>query len=216
MSRADLLRILGGCRSRPTGAIAGLASRLLAGRPLGPFRYEGRRGTTRRTSCPTSTGASCAGCTCSRLDQPRGRSAPRTRSTCGSPGRPVVRAPLPDRLRLCLGSGAIAKRSYPTGTEYFFDYGVVARQVATLGCGRSRGRTPSIRNAEHRLHRVGELRSRAWRPYYPNPAFDERTGRDLRWGAGHRGRLHGRAHPGRGGARAATRTRAPRSTSRAC
>jgi hypothetical protein len=84
----------------------------------------------------------------------------------------------------CLGSAAVRPRRDPTCTEYFIDYGVMARSLFTAGLRpfpRERVPAPPYRS-------IGGIESehfdpRGWRPDYPNPAFDDRTERDVRWGA---------------------------------
>ena len=78
----------------------------------------------------------------------------------------------------------MAKRSYQTGHEYFVDYGVMARSALTLGLVPARWEA----SEDPDLPSIGFIDSKTfdpvgWRPDYPNPAFDERTPRDIRWGA---------------------------------
>lgn len=186
MSRADLLRILERVPLTADGRYRGLASRLLAGRPLGPFRYEGRRSDDPEDLVPHQHRRELRGLyvLAAWTNHADVRAPNSLDMWVTEGGRSFVRHYLID-FGSCLGSGAIAKRAYPTGTEYFFDYGVQSRQVATLGL-----RPFAWENAvDPEMPGIGYIESanfdpRAWRPYYPNPAFDERTGRDLRWGAG--------------------------------
>jgi hypothetical protein len=97
-------------------------------------------------------------------------------------GRSFVRHCLIDFSAL-LGAGPRGKRAYPTGTEYYVDYGVMARETATLGL------MPFAweRSVDPEMPAVGFIESQVfdpagWRPDYPNPAFDDRTERDIRWG----------------------------------
>jgi len=76
------------------------------------------------------------------------------------------------------------RREYSSGFEYYFDYGVMVKQTATLGLMQPRWFAVQDPN----IPEIGFMESRvfdpaAWRPDYPNPAFDERTLRDIRWGA---------------------------------
>jgi hypothetical protein len=71
-----------------------------------------------------------------------------------------------------------------SGTEYYVDANVILRELSSLGFARFAWEDiedPQIRS-------VGVFESAIfdplhWRPDYPNPAFDERTVRDVRWGA---------------------------------
>src|SRR5205823_5283398 len=67
---------------------------------------------------------------------------------------------------------------------YFFDYGGIATRFATLALPRRRWEYAT----DPGLPSVGFIESAVfdpehWRPFIPNPAFDERTGRDILWGA---------------------------------
>src|SRR5207249_3571782 len=84
-----------------------------------------------------------------------------------------------------LGSSALPiKRDYETGFEYYLDFGTVARQAPTLGLYKAKWEgvvdpeIPAVGFVESKVFDPGD-----WRPDFPNPAFDERTERDVRWGA---------------------------------
>jgi hypothetical protein len=75
-------------------------------------------------------------------------------------------------------------RSPQTGGEYFVDWGVMAGSLVTLGMRRMAWE----RAVDPRMPSIGYIEAAnfdpgTWRPDYPNPAFDERTLRDIRWGA---------------------------------
>lgn len=185
MGRAELLAILERVPRTADGRYRAVASRLLAGRPLGPFRYAGRRRDDPEDLVPHEHRRELRGLyTLAAWTQHADVRAPNTLDMWVTEGgRSFVRHHLID-FGSCLGSGAIAKRAYPTGTEYFFDYGVMAGQVATLGLRPFAWEDA----ADPGLPSIGYLESAnfdpgQWRPYYPNPAFDERTERDERWGA---------------------------------
>jgi hypothetical protein len=98
-------------------------------------------------------------------------------------GRSFVRHHLIDFSAL-LGAGANGKRAYPTGTEYYVDAGVMAREITTLGLRPFAWE----RSVDPNIPAVGFVEGEVfdparWRPDYPNPAFDARTDRDVRWGA---------------------------------
>ncbi len=185
MDRADLLRILDRVPHGPGGRFRALASRLLAGRPLGPFEYVGRRRDDPEDLVPHEHRRELRGlwtiAAWTNHADVRGPNSLDMWVTEG--GRAFVRHHLID-FGSCLGSGAVAKRSYATGGEYFVDYGIMATRVPTLGLVPFRWERavdpdmPSIGFIDARTFDPG-----TWRPDYPNPAFDERTVRDIRWGA---------------------------------
>src|SRR5262249_53464538 len=97
-------------------------------------------------------------------------------------GRSFVRHYLID-FGSILGSGALEAHAYPTGTEYYFDYPIIVRQVATLGLHPFKWESV----VDPHMPSVGFIGAKVfdpedWKPDYPNPAFDDRTARDIRWG----------------------------------
>lgn len=185
MTRDDLARILERLPRTADGRFRGLASRLLAGRPLGPFQYTGRRRDDPEDLVPHQHRRELRGlyALAAWTNHADVRAPNSLDMWVTEGGRSFVRHYLID-FGSCLGSSAVAKRAYPTGTEHFFDYGLLARQVATLGLAPF-----AWENAvDPGMPSVGYIESanfdpKRWRPYYPNPAFDERTERDMRWGA---------------------------------
>jgi hypothetical protein len=99
-------------------------------------------------------------------------------------GRSFVRHYLID-FGSTLGSSALPrKRDYETGFQYYLDYGAIARQTVSLGLYREKWESVM----DPQIPAVGFIESHVfdpsdWRPDYPNPAFDEKTDRDARWGA---------------------------------
>ncbi len=177
--------VLGKLPRGADGTVRALASRLLPGTPLGPFEYRGRRRDDPEDLVPHQHRRELRGlwtiAAWTNHADVRGPNSLDTWVTEG--GRSFVRHFLID-FGSCLGSGALAARSYPTGGEYFVDYGVMAKSALTLGLA------PFAWESVEDPHypSIGFIESRAfdpanWRPDYPNPAFDERTGRDVRWGA---------------------------------
>jgi hypothetical protein len=185
MDRAFLSRILDQVPRGPDGRFRALASRLLSGRLLGPFEYEGRRRDDPEDLIPHQhrrelRGLWAMAAWTNHVDV-RGPNSLDVWAT--ENGRSFVRHYLID-FGSCLGSGSIVKREYLAGSEYFLDYGVIGRQLVTLGLRPF----PWERAVDPDLPSIGFIDSEtfdpdAWRPEYPNPAFDERTERDIRWGA---------------------------------
>ncbi|HKQ57229.1 MAG TPA: hypothetical protein VJY35_05120 [Candidatus Eisenbacteria bacterium] len=185
MDRAYLLRILDKVPRGADGRYRALASRLLSGRPLGPFEYAGRRRDDPEDMIPHQHRRELRGLwtIAAWTNHVDVRSPNSLDMWVTENGRSFVRHHLID-FGSSLGSGATAKRAYRAGTEYYVDYGVMARQLVTLGLrpyGWERAVDPEMPS-------IGFIDSDTfdpdgWRPEYPNAAFDERTGQDIRWGA---------------------------------
>jgi hypothetical protein len=185
ITREFLEQVLKRVRRGADGSIRCLASRLLKGKPLGPFEYSGRRRDDPEDLIPHQHRRELRGlwtiAAWTNHADVRGPNSLDMWVTDG--GRSFVRHHLID-FGSTLGSGAVAKRSYQTGTEYFIDYGVSARSLVALGL-----RPFDWEDAvDPDLASIGYIEAanfepRIWRPDYPNPAFDERTERDIRWGA---------------------------------
>jgi len=185
MTRDFLERMLGRLPRRPDGTVRAVASRLLAGLPLGPFEYRGRRRDDPEDLIPHQHRRELRGlwtiAAWTNHADVRGPNSLDVWVTEG--GRSFVRHHLID-FGSCLGSGALAARAYPTGGEYFVDWGVAARSALTLGLAPFAWE----KVVDPGLPALGFIEADAfdpegWRPDYPNPAFDERTARDVRWGA---------------------------------
>lgn len=83
-----------------------------------------------------------------------------------------------------LGSGAFQAKIPSAGHEYLFDFKPALRQILTLGLA-----VPAWQRVKYPgIPSVGNFESksfdpRAWKPNYPNPAFDLRTAEDTYWAA---------------------------------
>jgi len=185
MGREFLERLLERVRREPDGSYRAMASRLLAGKPLGPYEYSGRRRDDPEDLIPHEHRRELRGLwtICAWTGHADSRAPNSLDMWVNEDGRSFVRHYLID-FGSCLGSGAIAKRSYQTGHEYFVDYGVMARSAVTLGLVPAKWES----SVDPELPSIGFIDSKTfdpkgWRPDYPNPAFDERTPRDIRWSA---------------------------------
>jgi hypothetical protein len=185
LDRAFLLRVLDHVPRGADGRHRAVASRLLSGRSLGPFQYTGRRRDDPEDLIPHQHRRELRGlwvmaAWTNHIDV-RGPNSLDMWVT--ENGRSFVRHHLID-FGACFGSGSIIKREYLAGSEYFIDCKVIGRQLVTLGLRPFRWEAavdpdlPSIGFIDSDTFDPG-----TWRPEYPNPAFDERTERDIRWGA---------------------------------
>jgi len=184
LTQEVLDRVLSRVAQNVDGSYRGMASRLLKGKPLGPFEYRGRRTDDPEDLVPHEHRRELRGmwpiCAWVNHADCRGPNSLDLWVTAG--GRSFVRHHLID-FGSCLGSAAVAARSPQTGSEYFVDYGVIARSLLTLGLARS-GWEETV---DPELPSIGFIEGfdfdpGSWRPDYPNPAFDERTTRDIVWG----------------------------------
>jgi hypothetical protein len=185
MTQESLTQLFSRVRREPDGTYRAVASRLLAGKPLGPFAYNGRRKDDPEDLVPHQHRRELRGLwtLCAWLGHADSRGPNSLDMWVQAGGRSFVRHHLID-FGSCLGSGALEKRSYQTGHEYFVDYGTMTRSALTLGLVPARWEA----SEDPELPAIGFIDSktfnpRSWRPDYPNPAFDERTTRDIRWGA---------------------------------
>jgi len=184
-TRAYLEKILARVDRAPDGSYPCLTSRYLAGKALGPFEYRGRRKDDPEDLIPHELRRELRGLwtVCAWLNHADSR-GPNSLDVWVTEGdRSFVRHYLMD-YNAILGAGGTGARSYPTGSEYDLDFGVMSRQMLTVGLVPFDWE-PSV---DPHVPAVGFVESKTfdpvgWRPDYPNPAFDERTDRDVRWGA---------------------------------
>jgi hypothetical protein len=169
----------------PDGGYRAVASRFIAGKPLGEFEYSGRRKDDPEDLIPHELRRELRGLwtinSWVHHDDCASRNTLDMWVTDG--GRSFVRHHLID-FNGILGAASIDKHSYRSGAEYLLDYGVAFKNTVTAGL--IPGRWESY--VDPRMPSVGYYESKTfdpagWRPFLPNPAFDERTLRDIRWGA---------------------------------
>jgi len=162
-----------------------LASRFLDGKPIGPFKYYDRRKDDPEDLVPHEMRRELRGMwtVCAWLNHADSRGPNSLDTWVKGRDRSFVRHHLID-FGAILGSSSSGKRAYATGTEYYVDYGVSGRALVTLGVMPFAWEPvvdpeiPSVGFVEAK-----EFDPSNWRADYPNPAFDERTERDSRWGA---------------------------------
>lgn len=185
MTEADIDDLLSHVAKTPDGRYRALTSRLLKGQPLGPFLYEGRRQDDPEDLIPHELRRELRGLWVVEawLNNADARAANSLDMWVEDGGRSFVRHYLID-FNGCLGAGSVMEKTPPSGSEYDVDYGAMARSALTLGLTRFPWESmptvppPCIGNFD-----VRTFDAESWRPDYPNPAFDARTLRDIRWGA---------------------------------
>ena len=185
ISAAFIDELLRGVPRQPDGSYRVIASRYLPGKPLDEWRYEGRRAGDQEDMVPHELRREIRGlwtiCAWINHTDCSARNTLDTYVTDG--GRSFVRHNLLD-FSGCLGSESIAEQPLRSGHEYWVDFRTAATALATLALPPFKWET----SVDPQLPSVGFIDSRtfdpgAWRPYLPNPAFDQRTERDIKWGA---------------------------------
>jgi hypothetical protein len=185
MTPAYLAQILSRVAREPDGRYRCNASLYLKGKPLGPFAYRGRRRDDPEDRIPHELRRELRGLwtMCAWVNHADSRGPNSLDMWVTENGRSFVRHHLMD-FNAILGAGAIGPRARSTGTEYYVDFGVMGGEAATLGLKPFAWEA----SVDPQMPSVGSIESARfdpalWRPDYPNPAFDERTERDIRWGA---------------------------------
>jgi hypothetical protein len=184
MTEAFLDQLLEGVPRYPDGTYRAVASRFLSGEPLGEWEYHGLRDDEPEDRVPHEHRREIRGLWA--INAWLNHTDCSARNTIDmwvtDGGRSFVRHHLID-FSGCLGSGSIDKQSPRNGHDNLFDYGAIAVALSTLGLHR-----PGWEDAEDpNLPSVGFIDSKTfepatWKPFLPNPAFDERTDRDVAWG----------------------------------
>ena len=160
-------------------------SRLLDGKPLGAFKFEGCRKDDPEDRIPHELHRELRGywVICAWLNHEDSRGPNSLDMWATDHGRSFVRHYLID-FNAILGASATGQRAYATGTQYYADFLVTGRAIATAGLAPFKWEAV----VDPGIPAVGFVESKvfdpvSWRPDYPNPAFDDRTVHDLRWGA---------------------------------
>ena len=170
---------------QPDGSYRVVASRYLAGRPLGEWRYDGRRKDDPEDLIPHQLRREVRGMWAVHawLNNTDCSARNTLDMWVTENGRSFVRHHLID-FSGSLGSASIAPQSMSGGAEYLLDYGTAARSFVTAGLlpfKWEHGVDPGIPSVGFIDATVFD--PRGWRPFLPNPAFDEKTGTDVQWGA---------------------------------
>lgn len=184
MTLEDVKQILAGVARAPDGSYRCVTSRYLPGKPLGPFEYFGRRRDDPEDRIPHELRRELRGmwAMCAWVNHADSRGPNSLDTWIDAGGRSFVRHHLID-FSAVLGAGPAGPRAYPTGSEFYVDFGVMGREGITAGLKPFAWE----HSVDPKIPAVGFVEAATfnpehWRPDYPNPAFDERTARDTRWG----------------------------------
>ncbi len=183
MERKDLQKIFDRIYRDPDGKTPTVASLNLKGIPLGPFRYYGTRPDDPNDIFPHEQRRELRGLRlfAAWLNHDDSRSINSLDMYSGEPGEGHVKHYLID-FGSCLGSGSIKKQSRRAGNEYLAEFMPIFKAAVTLGIWDRPWRHirypdyPSIGRFEGDY-----FRPEAWRPEYPNPAFERMLPEDSFW-----------------------------------
>jgi hypothetical protein len=186
MDMSHVHQILASVAQRRDGSYRCLASKYLEGKPLGPFEYSGRRRDDPDDLVPHQLRRELRGLwtVAAWVNHADARGANSLDMWETEGGRGFVRHYLIDFGSILGSSATPIQRDYSTGSEYYLDFGAIVREVPTLGLWEAEWEDvvdpglPSVGFVE-----ADRFDPVSWRPDYPNPSFDERTPRDVRWGA---------------------------------
>ena len=184
LSRGYVDDLLEGVPVRPDGTIQVLASKLLPGRPIGPFDFQGVRSDDPNDIFPhedrrelRALQVFCAWLNHNDSDSVNTLDMYYT----DLEGRGYVVHNLID-FGTTLGSGAILPHARRVGNEYYIEFTPALKAAPTLGIWDRPWRHveyveyPSVGRFESAY-----FQPQAWRPDYPNPAFDKMTPQDALW-----------------------------------
>ncbi|MCW5979181.1 MAG: hypothetical protein KIT09_13985 [Bryobacteraceae bacterium] len=185
MTTRDLIELLVNVPRDKDRRYRGLASRLLPGAPLGPFRYWGARSDDPNDIVPHEHRRDLRGLSvfCAWLDHDDSRSINTLDMLVEEGGVKFVRHHLVD-FGSTLGSASNGPNSPRSGGEYLFSAREAFKQFITFGLWVphwARARYPDI-------PALGRFESKVfdpvtWVPEYPNPAFTNRLPDDSFWAA---------------------------------
>lgn len=185
MTGAFVDHLLKGVKREDDGRYRVIASRYLDGRPIGEWLFSGRRKDDAEDRIPHELRRELRGLwTIAAWLNHTDCSARNTLDMyVEDGGRSFVRHHLID-FSGCLGSASIGPQPLRAGHEYFVDWGAGARATASLALPKARWEDA----VDPQLRGVGIVDAATfdpehWKPYLPNPAFDDKTLRDVQWGA---------------------------------
>ena len=190
MTEADLDTTLANAARHPDGRIRIVASLRLEGEPLGPFKYHGTRPDDPNDVFPHEHRRELRGLRvfAAWLNHDDSRSVNTQDMFVEGPRGKHVRHHLID-FSSTMGSGSnvdreIAPQNPRAGNEYVIELGPGLRSLLTLGLWERPWRRvpypehPGVGNFEADFYDPG-----AWRPEYPNPAFERMRADDAFWAA---------------------------------
>lgn len=186
MDHRDLDALLKRAARQRDGTYRALASKALAGKPVGPFRYYGTRPDDPNDIFPHEHRRELRGllvfCAWLNHDDSRSTNSLDTLVPNGA-NRVIVRHHLLD-FGSALGSGTTKAQSRRAGNEFVWDSRPTIITMLTLGLYVR----PWIKVDYPEIPSLGRIEStyfrpEGWKPEYPNPAFANARPEDLFWAA---------------------------------
>jgi len=167
----------------PDGTTPVVASRRLAGFPVGPFRYDGTRSDDPNDIFPHENRRELRGLRVfsAWLNHDDSRSINSLAMYLGSPGEGHLKHYLID-FGSCFGSGSVKVQTRRAGNEYMVEGGAIWKAGLSLGIWDRHWRKveypdyPEIGRFE-----ADFFQPQLWRPEYPNPAFERLQLEDAFW-----------------------------------
>jgi hypothetical protein len=185
MDTRDLDELLRSAAVRADGSFRALASKALAGKPIGPFRYHGTRPDDPNDIHPHEHRRELRGLLafCAWLNHDDSRAINSLDTIVSVNGRAIVRHNLLD-FGSTLGSGTVQAQSPRAGNEFLWESRPTFVTMLTLGFYVR----PWIKVPYPDIPSVGRVEStyfrpEDWKPEYPNPAFTNARPEDLFWAA---------------------------------
>ena len=185
MSESDLDEILARVYKFPDGRYRAVASKFLAGRPIGPFKYYGTRSDDANDVIPHEHRRELRGLRVlsAWLNHDDSRAVNTLDTVETENGRAYIRHHLID-FGSTLGSGSVQAQKPRAGWEYIWEPAPAFRRIFTLGLWDSSW----IRVHYPDMPSIGRFESNVfdpeqWKPEYPNPAFMNASAEDNYWGA---------------------------------
>ena len=170
---------------RPDGTIRAVASKYIAGTPVGQFKHYGTRSDDPNDIFPHELRRELRGYKvfCAWLNHDDSRALNTFDSYVEEDGRHYVRHYLLD-FGSNLGSGSTNPQEPRAGYEYYVEGGKALKGIFTLGLWTRDWMKvkypdyPSVGNVEAEFFEAWK-----WKPQYPNPAFDRMDAADAFWAA---------------------------------
>jgi hypothetical protein len=185
MTESDLDGILSRVYKTPDGMYRSVASKLIGGRPIGPFKYYGTRSDDANDIIPHEHRRELRGLhiLSAWLNHDDSRAVNTLDTVVTENGRSHIQHYLID-FGSTLGSGSVGAQKPRAGWEYIWEPAPVFRRIFTLGLWDSAW----IRIRYPDLPSIGRFESKAfdpeqWKPEYPNSAFMNALPDDSYWAA---------------------------------
>ena len=185
MTERDLDQLLARTSMTSDQRYRAVASKIIEGRPIGPFQYFGTRSDDPNDVIAHEHRRELRGLKVfsAWLNHDDSRAVNTQDSVVNEDGRRYIRHYLID-FGSTLGSGSVTAQKPRAGAEYLWEPWTVLRRIVTVGIWDSSW----IRVNYPELPSIGRFESRTfepqnWKPEYPNVAFDNALPDDSYWAA---------------------------------